>query len=201
MANGRKSASKRAAPRRPTAAGDAESRVVEAVLDLADSQGWRRTTLTDIARAAGLSLADLHGQLRSRGAILAACVRYFDRIALAGPAPDKDDKTKDRLFDLLMRRFEALKPHRKAIRSMAWDSLGDPAALLALKRLLASMGWMLEAAGVPTAGVAGLARRRILLLTYASVLAVFLRDESADLGKTMAALDRRLSLIEPFLGH
>lgn len=201
MATGRKSASKRAAPRRPTAAGDAESRVVEAVLDLADSQGWRRTTLTDIARAAGLSLADLHGQLRSRGAILAACVRYFDRIALAGSAPDKDDKTKDRLFDLLMRRFEALKPHRKAIRSMAWDSLGDPAALLALKRLLASMGWMLEAAGVPTAGVAGLARRRILLLTYASVLAVFLRDESADLGKTMAALDRRLSLIEPFLGH
>ena len=200
MATGRKSTSKRAAPRRRTAAGDAESRVVEAALELAGSQGWRRTTLTDIARAAGLSLADLHGQLRSRGAILAACVRYFDRIALAGPAPDKDDKTKDRLFDLLMRRFEALKPHRKAVRSMAWDSFGDPAALLALKRLLASMGWMLEAADVPTARVAGLAKRRILLLAYASVLVVFLRDESADLGKTMAALDRRLSLIEPFLG-
>lgn len=200
MATGRKTASKRARPRRQTASRDVESRVVEAALDLADSQGWRRTTLSDIARAAGLSLADLHGQLRSRGAILAACVRHFDRIALAGPAPDKDDKTKDRLFDLLMRRFEGLKPHRKAVRSMAWDSLGDPAALVALKRLLASMGWMLEAAGVPTAGVAGLAKRRILLLAYASVLVVFLRDESADLGKTMAALDRRLSLIEPFLG-
>lgn len=200
MATGRKSASKRAAPRRQTAAGGAESRVVEAALELADSQGWRRTTLSDIARAAGLSLADLHGQLRSRGAILAACVRHFDRIALAGPALDKDDKPKDRLFDLLMRRFEALKAHRKAVRSMAWDSLGDPAALLALKRLLASMGWMLEAAGVPTAGMAGLAKRRTLFLAYGSVLVVFLRDDSPDLGKTMAALDRRLSLIEPFLG-
>ncbi len=187
MATGRKPASKRAAPRRRTTAGGAESRVVEAALDLADSQGWRRTTLADIARAAGLSLADLHGQLRSRGAILAACVRHFDQIALTGPVPDKDDKIKDRLFDLLMRRFEALKPHRKAVRSMAWDSLGDPAALL-------------EAAGVPTAGVAGLAKRRILLLAYASVLVVFLRDESTDLGKTMAALDRRLSLVEPLLG-
>src|SRR5690348_3886120 len=201
MATRRRTASKRAAPRRQAASSDTEGRIVEAALELADSQGWRRTTLSDIARAAGLSLADLHAQLRSRGAILAACVRHFDRIALAGPAPDKDEKPKDRLFDLLMRRFEALKPHRKAVRSMAWDSLGDPAALLALKRLLASMGWMLEAAGVPTAGVAGLAKRRILLLAYASVLAVFLRDESADLGKTMAALDRRLSLIEPFLGH
>ena len=200
MARGRKTASKRATPRPLSAAGGVESRVVEAALDLADSKGWRRTTLSDIARAAGLSLADLHGHLRSRGAILAACVRYFDRIALAGPAADKDEKPKDRLFDRLMRRFEAMKPHRKAIRSMAWDSLGDPAALLALKRLLASMGWMLEAAGVPTVGVAGLAKRRILLVAYASVLAVFLRDESQDLGKTMAALDRRLSLIEPLLG-
>lgn len=200
MATGRKAASKRAAPRRQAAPGDAESRMVEAALDLADSQGWRRTTLADIARAAGLSLADLHGQLRSRGVVLAACVRYFDRVALVGPAPDKGDKAKDRLFDLLMRRFEALKSHRKAVRSMAWDSLGDPAALLALKRLLASMGWMLEAAGVPTAGVGGLVKRRILVLAYLSVLAVFLRDDSQDLGRTMAALDRRLSLIEPFLG-
>ena len=200
MVTGRKTASKRATPRRQSAAGGVESRVVEAALDLADSKGWRRTTLSDIARAAGLSLADLHGHLRSRGAILAACVRHFDRIVLAGLAADKDEKPKDRLFDRLMRRFEAMKPHRKAIRSMAWDSLGDPAALLALKRLLASMGWMLEAAGVPTVGVVGLAKRRILLVAYASVLAVFLRDESQDLGKTMAALDRRLSLIEPFLG-
>ncbi|HYL48132.1 MAG TPA: hypothetical protein VET84_02090 [Stellaceae bacterium] len=199
MATGRKAASKRATPRRRAASGDAEGRVVEAALELAASQGWRQTTLTEVARAAGLSLADLHARLCSRGAILAACVRYFDQIALAGPPADKDEKPKDRLFDLLMRRFEALKPHRKAVRSMAWDSIGDPAALLALKRLLGSMGWMLEAAGVPTAGIAGLARRRILLLAYMSVLVVFVRDDSSDLGKTMAALDRRLSLIEPFL--
>lgn len=147
-----------------------------------------------------MSLAEMHTHLRSRGAILGACLRHFDRIALGGPTPDKGDKPKDRLFELLMRRFEALRPHRKAIRSIAWDSIGDPAALLALKRLLISMGWMLEAASVPTAGLAGLVRRRVLALAYLSVLVVFLRDESRDLSKTMAALDRRLSLIEPVFG-
>lgn len=199
MATGRKASPKRAKPHR-AAAGDTESRLVEAALSLADRQGWRRITLTDIAREAGLSLADLHAQLRSRGAILSACLRHFDQIALAGPPADKDEKPKDRLFDLLMRRFEALKPHRKAVRSMAWDSIGDPAALLALRRVLISMGWMLEAAGVPTAGLPGLAKRRVLALAYLSVLVVFLRDDSKDLGKTMAALDHRLSLIGPFLG-
>lgn len=200
MARGRRAAPKRSAPRRQAASSDTESRLVEAALRLADRQGWRHTTLTDIAHEADLSLAELHARLRSRGAILAACLRHFDRIALAGPPTDKGDKPKDRLFELLMRRFEALKPHRKALRSIAWDSIGDPAALLALKRLLTSMGWMLEAAGVPTAGLAGLARRRILALAYLSVLVVFLRDDSRDLGKTMAALDRRLSLIEPVFG-
>ncbi|MDE2230026.1 MAG: TetR family transcriptional regulator [Alphaproteobacteria bacterium] len=200
MATGRRASPKRAAPRRQAASGDFESRVVAAALALAERQGWRRTTLTNIADEAGLSLSDLHTHLRSRGAILAACMRYFDQVALAGPPVDKDEKLKDRLFDLLMRRFEALKRHRKAIRSMARDSFGDPAALLALKRLLISMGWMLEAAGIPTAGLSGMAKRRILALAYLSVLVVFLRDETRDLGTTMAALDRRLSLIEPFLG-
>lgn len=200
MATRRKTSSRRAATGRHRAGGDAESRLVEAALALADRQGWRRTTLSDIAHEAGLSLADLHDQLRSRGAVLAACVRHFDQLALAGPPADKNDKPKDRLFDLLMRRFEALKPHRKAVRAMAWDSFGEPAALLALKRLLISMGWMLEAAGIPTAGLPGMAKRRILALAYLSVLVVFARDDSADLAKTMAALDRRLSLIEPFLG-
>ena len=200
MATGRKASPKRAAAGRRSAGGDAESRLVEAALSLADRQGWRRTTLSDIAREAGLSLADLHATLRSRGAVLSACLRHFDQVALAGPPADKDDKPKDRLFDLLMRRFEALKPHRKAVRSMIWDSFGDPAAVLALKRLLTSMGWMLEAAGIPTAGLPGMAKRRILALAYLSVLVVFLRDESADLAKTMAALDRRLAQIEPFLG-
>ena len=65
---------------------------------------------------------------------------------------------------------------------------------------LASMGWMLEAAGVSTVGLPGLARRRILVLVYLSVLVVFAGDESADLAKTMAALDRRLGLAANFLG-
>jgi len=63
-----------------------------------------------------------------------------------------------------------------------------------------SMGWMLEAAGVSSAGLAGKARRKILALVYISVLLVFLSDKSEDLAKTMAALDRRLTLVQAWLG-
>jgi AcrR family transcriptional regulator len=187
----------RASPR--SKSGDFETRLVEAALALAARQGWRRTMLGEIAAEAGVSLAELRGQLRSRGAILALCVRHFDRMVLAAK-PDPKDSPKDRLFELLMRRFDALKSHRPALRAMCRDSIGDPAALLAGKRLLVSMGWMLEGAGIPTAGLPGQARRKVLLLVYLSVLVVFANDQTADLAKTMAALDRRLGLAAPFLG-
>ncbi|HZL58846.1 MAG TPA: TetR family transcriptional regulator [Stellaceae bacterium] len=190
---------RRARPARRAAAGDSEGRIVEAALDLAARQGWRRTGLGEIAAGAGLSLAELHGRLRSRGAILMACMRYFDRLTLTG-AEDASGTPREKLFELLMRRFDALKPHRKAIAAMCRDSIGDPAALLGFKGLMISMGWMLEAAGVPTAGLPGRARRKLLALVYLSVLVVFVRDESDDLAKTMATLDRRLGMAESWLG-
>jgi hypothetical protein len=62
------------------------------------------------------------------------------------------------------------------------------------------MAWMLEAAGVSTAGLRGRLRVRALAVLYLSELRVFLRDDTEDLSKTMAALDRRLRQAEPWLG-
>jgi AcrR family transcriptional regulator len=180
--------------------GDPQARVVDAALSLAASRGWRRVSLAEIAAEARLSLAQLHALYRGKPMILAACLRHFDQAALAGPKPGAKDKPRELLFEVLMRRFDALKPHRKAVASMLRDSIGDPAALLGFQRLLVSMGWMLEAAGISSAGLAGKARRKILALVYISVLIVFLNDSSADLAKTMAALDRRLSLAQAWLG-
>jgi len=188
--------SNRSAPR----GGDAKPRVVAAALKLAASKGWRRVSLGEIAAEARLSLAQLHALYRGKPMILAACVRHFDQAALNGPKPGAKDKKRDVLFDVLMRRFDALQPHRQAVAAMLRDSIGDPAALLGFKRLLVSMGWMLEAAGVSSAGLAGKARRKILALVYISVLIVFLNDKSEDLAKTMAALDRRLTFVQTWLG-
>ncbi len=188
--------SNRSAPR----GGDAKPRVVAAALKLAAAKGWRRISLGEIAAEARLSLAQLHALYRGKPMILAACVRHFDQAALNGPKPGAKDKKRDVLFDVLMRRFDALQPHRQAVAAMLRDSIGDPAALLGFKRLLVSMGWMLEAAGVSSAGLAGKARRKILALVYISVLLVFLSDKSEDLAKTMAALDRRLTLVQAWLG-
>jgi AcrR family transcriptional regulator len=177
---------------RPTAQATPENRLIDAALALAARQGWRRTGLAEIAAEAGLSLAEAYSLHRSKAGILAAFLRRVDAEVLAGAGADADDARRDRLFDTLMRRFEALKPHKAAVRAILRDSIGHPAALLGAAALRRSMRWMLEASGISTSGCRGRVLVHGVLALYGSVMRVFLADESADLAATMAALDRGL---------
>jgi AcrR family transcriptional regulator len=187
--------SKQTAERGP----DPGERMLEAALALAAERDWAGIGLAEIARQAGLPLAEAYGACRSKLALLAALNRRVDAAALA-TAPEAEGLPRERLFDLLMRRFDALQPHRLALRSMLRGSLGDPTALLAAAALLRSMAWMLEAAGIGAGGWRGGLRAPVLAGVYLSVLRVFLGDESTDLAATMAALDRRLRAVESCLG-
>lgn len=175
---------------------DARHSLITAALDLAVEQGWRRTTMAEIAATAKIPLDETYRIFRSKFALLAGFRRGIDEAVLAGPAPSINDPARDRLFEVLMRRFEALKPHRAALKIILRDSIGDPGALKALPGLLRSMSWMLATAGIPNAGHRGRLATRLVTGLYLSILPVFLRDEGNDLGTTMAALDRRLRQAE-----
>jgi len=174
-------------------------RMVDAALRLAERQGWRRTGLAEIAQEAGLPLDEAYAACPSKLGLIVRFHRRIDRAALAG-AGEPGEAPRDRLFEVLMRRFDALAPHRGALKAILRDSIGDPAALLGMPALVCSMGWMLERAGVSAAGWRGRLRVHLLAGLYISVLRVFLTDDSADLAKTMAALDRRLRGAEAWLG-
>jgi hypothetical protein len=61
------------------------------------------------------------------------------------------------------------------------------------------MRWMLEAAGIPTDGIAGVIAVKLTAAAYVAAFRAWLRDDSPDLAPTMAALDRRLRGIERWL--
>jgi len=176
-----------------------KDRLIDAALALAAERGWSRITLAEIAQKAGLSLAELHHTAPGKGHLLRLWLQRIDAQILAGPAPDPGDSTRDRLFEVLMRRLDALKPNKAALASIV-DSLSrDPVqAFCGWPALLRSMAWMLEAAGIDASGLKGALRTRGLAAVWLATLRTFLTDESEDMAATMAALDRALKRAEPF---
>ncbi len=156
-------------------------------------QGWPRTTMRAVAREAGLPLDRLRRRFRHPLDILLAFERAVDEEVLAGTVDDAGSAPRDRLFDVLMRRLDALQPHRAGILRLAEDLPWDPVAAASLAaRLPLAMGWMLEAADIPANGPKGAARAHGLGLVWLDALRAWRKDSSQDLSATMAALDKAL---------
>lgn len=174
-------------------------RFIQAALDLAATRSWSTVTLADIAERAGAPLVDLKAHFDSKSAILTAFSRLVDdEVLRKAPRRGAEQATRDAIFEVVMSRFDALGPHKAAIRSIAADASFDPARL---GPILTSQHWMLAAAGVQTDGLSGLVRTAGLATVYASVFRVWLEDDDAGMARTMAALDRRLRRGEAALGR
>jgi len=199
MAKGR-SRRRDAAPAGP-APSDSD-RIIDAALACIARQGWRRLSLADIAAEAGLPILRVYRVFQSKPAILCGFFRRIDEAVLAMPLEgEPDERPRDRVFDLLMRRFDALQPYRAALDVLARELPTDPlAALAAGAGLLRSMRWMLETAGISAEGLGGMLAVKLTAAAYLATLRVWRRDESPDLAPTMAALDRRLRGIERWYG-
>ena len=171
-------------------------RIIDAALALSVSGGWRKLTLSAIAKETGIDIADVRRQFPCKAVILQGLIRRIDEQALKDGA-DEGSSHRDRLFDLLMRRFDALNPIKPAVAAIAKDGWCDPAAVLVTgPTLWRSMAKMLDAAGIKTKHLLGPARIKGLGLIYANAFRVWLGDDSADMAKTMAALDKGLRFAE-----
>jgi AcrR family transcriptional regulator len=176
-------------------------RVIDAALARIPIEGWRRLSLASIAAAAGLPILRVYRNFHSKQAILCAFLRRIDEAVLAEPPPPEEgERPRDRLFDLLMRRFDALRPYKAVLEVLRRDLPLDPAAMLtAGSSLLRSMRWMHEAANIATYGARGGIAVRLTIAAYLATMRVWLRDDSPDLGQTMATLDARLRRVEGWL--
>ena len=182
---------------------DAKSRIVDALMELAGERRFEDITLSDIAARAGVSLADFRDAFPSKGAVLAGFNRRIDRAVLSGASQGLEgEPAKERLFDVLMRRIEAMAPWREGVREVVEWARREPLAAAALNReALNSMRFMLEAAGVESEGPVGAIKMQGLAIAFARVLDTWFRDDEPGYPATMAALDRELTRGEMLVGR
>lgn len=171
--------------------------IVDAALALAAERGWSELSLADVAARLKMPLSDLVEHFPGKTSILEAYSQYIDDQVLKGDLPEAGEPVRDRLFDILMRRFDAMAPHKAGIKAVLRDSGTDPVALLCgARQFHASMSLMLEAAGVSSSGLLGLFRIEAISAVYVYALRIWLKDDSPDMSSTMASLDKALRRAE-----
>lgn len=170
-----------------------DDKLVTALLQCLKKSGWRGCTPAVLARAAKVPLATATTFLEP-----ANCCRkiaaYFTRLALQDYHHETQNSVRDSLFELMMLRFDALQIHRVAIGKMAQAARQSPRLGMAiLQSLPEQMAALLRASGC-----GAIHPHTIIGLTaiHLAVYAVWSRDESADLVRTMAALDKHLHRAE-----
>jgi AcrR family transcriptional regulator len=182
---------------------DPRKAIVEALLELAGEREWDDITISDVATRANLSLSTFREYFPSKGAVLSVFFRQIDKTVLDAAGDDLvGEPAKERLFDVLMRRLDALTPYKLGVEGIHDWTRRDPVGAAAINRLsVNSMRFMLEAAGIDSEGPVGALKLQGLALAFGRILPVWFRDKDAGLAETMAALDRELTRGERFVAR
>jgi len=194
-----KKSAKKSAPKQSASVKD---RIIDAALEEVAAVGWRDLSMDSVASRAELTLGEVLLEVPSKTYLLLGFIDRIDAHTL-GPVKklDPEDTPRDRLFEILMRRFDALNDKRDAAKAVVTGVARDPAAFIAgVCRIERSSAAILSAAGISTSGLLGMARIQGLKAVAAYALRAWMQDDSADLAKTMVALDKALSRAEKLAG-
>src|SRR5690242_6971254 len=103
-------------------------RLLDAALAVIARDGWMRTSFAAIAAEAGVDLARLYARFPDRSAIIGAMMTRADAAVLAAQRAGEaagEETPRDRLFEVLMHRFDALEAMKPALRAIA-GAWADP---------------------------------------------------------------------------
>ncbi|MFN3891401.1 MAG: TetR/AcrR family transcriptional regulator [Beijerinckiaceae bacterium] len=175
--------------------GAPKTRIIEALMELAAERPWEEIAISDVANRAHVTLAEFREAFPSKGAALAGFSRMIDTKVLQGVTDDlASESPRDRLFDVLMRRLDAMAPYKEGLRAIAQWARRDPVSALALNGVaMNSMRFMMEAAGLDSEGPLGNVKLQGLVLAWTRVLDVWFDDDDPAMDRTMAELDEQLA--------
>ncbi len=172
--------------------------IVKALLCVMKDHNWADITLIDVANAANLPLQDVCLYFEVKEDILSSYGRQLDRQIADNIGQIREDETcRDRLFDILMERYELLNENRAAVISLFNAIKYDPSQVLtALPHLNASIKHMVELSGMESKGARGALRIAGVAAIYLHGIYNFVHDNGDEMAKVMAGLDRDLARAE-----
>ncbi|MEQ8780417.1 MAG: TetR/AcrR family transcriptional regulator [Roseibium album] len=171
-----------------------KQKILQTFLGLLSDHPYEDVSLPLVAERAKVKLSDMRSSYASKLDLVAAFAEKIDTQVLDERDEDMEDQPpRDRLFDVLMARIDALADHKEAVRSLHKAARRDPALALDFNRLeTRSQKWMLIAAGIEVSGFKGGIVAQGLAVAFARVVRVWLDEADEGMPRTMARLDKEL---------
>ncbi|QDH17994.1 TetR family transcriptional regulator [Swingsia samuiensis] len=171
--------------------------LLQAAMNLASLEGWHHFSMVEAAKEAGLPIDAVRSRYPLKSLLLLRLGKMADESALRDEG--QGSSLREHLFDLIMRRFDLFQEYREGIRSVLHTLPRDPALTAFLAgATLDSMRWIADAAGIDCSGLGGICRINGLAAIWGTALRAWEKDESQDLGITMAALEKSLEKAERY---
>jgi AcrR family transcriptional regulator len=174
--------------------------IVKAALQISAELGWESVSLESIANTMDIQISEIKEHFIDKYDILIEYNKEIDqRLLSTFTTIEEDTSVKDRLFDIVMERFDILNENRDAVLSILSGHKSDPKLnLFSMPYFLRSICIMMKAAGINMDNRSSSLKAFGLSCIYFKVLCIWKSDDSPDLSKTMACLDKALYKADKF---
>jgi len=184
-----------------------KDQVIDSALALAAQRKWSDVMFDEIIEEANQNRHDVLEYFDDKSDILVSFGRRVDKLMIENAAlsaldgsqtiDENQSVIRERLFDLIMERFDVLNENRESILSILRSIKFDPKqAIITFPHLGKSMGRILSEAGEDISGISGCSKIIGLTGVYLYTVKTWMDDDTADMAKTMAVLDKALGLAE-----
>jgi len=180
---------------------ETENKYIKKGFDLINDIGWEEFSLEKLSTQEKIPINDLKVFFKCKNSIVDKFSRMIDKNIESKLRIDdfKDSSKKDILFELIMMRFDEMEGFKGSLVKILDVSKNKPLLIsIITKNVMNTMDFFLELSNSYNNYAFDFLKKNFLFIIYSITFKTWLSDDTEDLSKTMAELDKLLSTAENF---
>ena len=174
---------------------------IKLAFKLIEEKGWNDFSLEKLAKEKSIKMEDLNFFFKDETKLIESFSEMIDEQVIKEVDLNEfnQNSVKDNIFELIMIRFEMLSPYKKSLDILLKQLKYEPKTLKKLtKKIFNSLDLFLEISNAKNNYVFDFLKLNIMFIIYGYTFKIWLEDDSEDMGKTMAEVDKWLSEAEGY---
>ena len=180
---------------------ETEKNYIKKGFDLINDIGWDKFSIEKLSTKENIAVRDLKVFFKCKYSIVDKFSIMIDKnIESKLRLEDfKDSSKKDILFELIMMRFDEMEEFKGSLAKILDVSKNKPLlASIITRNVMNTMDFFLELSNSYNNYAFDILKKNFLFFIYSITFKTWLSDDTEDLSKTMAELDKLLSTAENF---